>query len=70
MNDYMTTPFDFDDLAYLAVPLPEEIAALHRQGRFSEEGARIDHLLTLTPDETMKKRLMLEKFIADRKTAQ
>jgi len=65
MNDYMTTPFDFDDLAYLAVPLPEEIAALHRQGRFSEEASRIDHLLTLTPDTPMKKRLQLEKFIAD-----
>ena len=39
MNDYMTTPFEFDDLAYLAVPLPEEIAALHRQGRFGEESA-------------------------------
>ena len=28
MNEYMTTPFDFDDLAYLAVPLPDDIAAL------------------------------------------
>jgi hypothetical protein len=65
MNEYMTTPFDFDDLAYLAVPLPDDIAALHRQGRFAEEADRIDHLLTLTPDETMKKRLMLEKYIAD-----
>ena len=60
----MENIFEYSDLAYLAVPLPDDIAALHRQGRFEEELARIDHRLALTPDEPMKKRLELEKFIA------
>lgn len=60
----MENIFAYSDLAYLAVPLPDDIAALHRQGRFEEELARIDHRLALTPDEPMKKRLELEKFIA------
>ena len=60
----MENIFEYSDLAYLAVPLPDDIAALHRQGRFEEEMARIDHRLALTPDEPMKKRLELEKFIA------
>ena len=50
----MENIFEYSDLAYLAVPLPDDIAALHRQGRFEEELARIDHRLALTPDEPMK----------------
>lgn len=61
----MENIFEYSDLAYLAVPLPADIAALHHQGRFEEEIARIDHRLALTPDEPMKKRLELEKFIAE-----
>jgi len=61
----MENIFEYSDLAYLAIPLPADIAALHHQGRFEEEIARIDHRLALTPDEPMKKRLELEKFIAE-----
>ena len=60
----MDTFFEYSDLAYLAVPLPDDIAALHHQGRFGEELVRIDHRLALTTDEPMRKRLELEKFIA------
>ena len=61
----MENIFEYSDLAYLAIPLPADIAALHHQGRFEEEIAQIDHRLALTPDEPMKKRLELEKFIAE-----
>ncbi|MBQ3176184.1 MAG: transglutaminase domain-containing protein [Clostridia bacterium] len=61
----MENIFEYSDLVYLAIPLPADIAALHHQGRFEEEIARIDHRLALTPDEPMKKRLELEKFIAE-----
>lgn len=60
----MEAIFNYDDLAYLAVALPDSIAALHRQGRFAEEIPAIDKLLQKKPDKAMQKRLELEKFIA------
>ncbi len=60
----MKEPFDFNDLAYLSVPLPDDIAALHHMGRYTEELSRIDEILAITPDIVMKKRLTLAKFIA------
>ncbi len=60
----MKEPFDFSDLAYLSIPLPDDIAALHYMGRYAEELTRIDEILAITPDAAMRKRLTLAKFIA------
>ncbi len=60
----MKEPFDFNDLAYLSIPLPDDIAALHHMGRYTEELTRIDEILAITPDNAMKKRLTLARFIA------
>lgn len=58
----MTEPFDYRDLAYLAVALPDDIAALHGMGRYKEELERIEALRSMTPDAVMKKRLQLQAF--------
>ncbi len=65
----MTQPFDYRDLQYLAVPLPDDIAALHGMGQYEAELSRIEALLPLTPDTVMKKRLRLQAFIARGLTA-
>ena len=38
----LTTPFDFDDLPYLSVPLPEDLAALKGAGHFDALRRAID----------------------------
>ena len=63
------TPFDFDDLALLVIELPDSLKNLRYAGRFAEEAAEIDRLLS--PDThpsfepLMRKRLELERILAD-----
>jgi transglutaminase-like putative cysteine protease len=63
------TPFDFDSLALLVAELPDSLKNLRFAGRFEEEAAEIDRLLTpgVHPEfePIMKKRLELERIIAD-----
>ncbi|MGN1346734.1 MAG: transglutaminase-like domain-containing protein [Eubacteriales bacterium] len=63
-----STPFPYDDLALLTVELPDSLKNLRYSGRFTEELAEIDRLLS---DEThphydpiMTARLKLERFLA------
>ena len=58
-------PFCYTDLQYLTVPLPAEIAALRERADFAGEVRRIDELLPRVTDTVMRKRLNLERFIAN-----
>lgn len=58
-------PFCYTDLQYLTVPLPAEIAALRERADFAGEVRRIDEVLPRLPDAAMRKRLALERFIAN-----
>ena len=63
------TPFDYDSLALLGTEVPDSLKNLRFAGRYEEELAEIDRLLS--PDThpsfepILKKRLELEKIIAD-----
>lgn len=63
------TPFDFDTLALLTVELPDSLKNLRYAGRFDEEAAEIERLLSPEThpsfDPIMKKRLELERILAD-----
>ncbi len=58
-------PFCYTDLQYLVVPLPAEIAALRENADFVGEVRRIDRMLPCITDTVMRKRLQLERFIAE-----
>lgn len=61
------TPFDFDDLQYLNIPLPEELAALRGAGRFAAlRRAIAARLAAGWVEEGMRRRLVLELRILDR----
>lgn len=63
----LTTPFDFDDLPYLSVPLPEDLAALKGAGHFDALRRAIDTRLARPwLEEGMRRRLRLELFILER----
>ncbi len=58
-------PFCYTDLSYLSVPLPAEIAYLRECADFNGEIRRIEELLPRITDNVMRKRLILEHFIAN-----
>ncbi|MBQ8611931.1 MAG: transglutaminase domain-containing protein [Oscillospiraceae bacterium] len=75
MNDYSKlsafcaeeTPFDFDDLQHLNIPLPEELAALRGAGRFAAlRSAIAARLAAGWVEDGMRRRLVLELRILDR----
>lgn len=61
------TPFDFNDLQYLNIPLPEELAALRGAGRFAALRTGIAARLAAGwVEDGMRRRLLLELRILDR----
>lgn len=60
----MTEKFNYDDIKYLAVALPDTVKALRGAGKFAEELEEIERLTSRGVDPVLGKRLMLEKFIA------
>lgn len=65
MFEYQNEPFDFADLSYLAIALPDEIRYLKYAGDFQGECAAIDRLCRRDDlPLALKKRLWLEKVIA------
>ena len=60
-------PFDFDDLQYLNIPLPDELDALRGAGKFAALRSSIAARLAAGwVEEGMRRRLVLELRILDR----